>query len=85
MASITDDIFVHTLAEESEHNTLGFIDLHQVAARTKTEPLKTVDTISLLHKKGYTATRTHFSPHAVKTTATAAEFTKIIQSCGGRQ
>ena len=79
MAALPDDSFVHILAEESEENVLGFFDLHEVAARTKTEPLKTEHALSLLREHGYSALRTQFSHHAVKTNASLAQFEKLIQ------
>src|SRR3989344_4147668 len=73
MQKNTDDVdtqkLLHLLAEESQYNILGFIDLHEISKNTKKAPLKTQDSIKLLQQKGFTATRTHFSPHAIKTNA----------------
>jgi len=80
MDKLTDDSFIHALAEESKENIVGFFDLHRVAARTKTEPLKTEQALFLLREHGYIALRTHFSSHAVKTNASLAQFEKLIQS-----
>ena len=78
MALRNENPFVHLLAEESAYTLLGFFDLHQVAAHTRHEPLKTHNAISMLRAHGYRACRTHFSTHAVKTNASFEEFKNII-------
>jgi len=80
MQTNTSDVetqkLMHILAEESQHNILGLIDLHLISEQTKRQPLKTLDAIQHLQKRGFIATRTHFSPHAIKTNAKIKDLVK---------
>jgi tRNA (guanine26-N2/guanine27-N2)-dimethyltransferase len=68
--------FLDILKQESQHDILGFHDLHKLSRITKKAPPKTQDVITQLKKQGYIATQTHFSLHAVKTNAPMKEFTQ---------
>ena len=70
--------FLEMLSEESQQNNVGFIDLHTLSRKTKRNIPKMEDAIKKLKDIGFTAVRTHFSQYAVKTNATAKQFTRLF-------
>ncbi len=70
--------FLHTIKQEA--NMVGFYDLHILSKKTKTQPQKTADVIKKLRQKGFIATPTHFSAHAIKTDAKVKELTQSLSS-----
>jgi len=57
-----------------------FFNLDELSSRAGASSLNTDDVLSALHTAGFEATRTHFDPRGVKTTATVAELAKIIKA-----
>ena len=57
---------------------IGFYDLHILAKKTKTQPMKTTEMIEKLERNGLKATPTHFSAHGIKTNATMKEMKNIL-------
>ena len=66
-----------TLIEESEMPPFYF-DLHSLAKSLKKQIPRTERFIALLKKKGFEASRTHFSPTAVKTNASFKIIAKLL-------
>lgn len=56
----------------------GFFELHEFASHARKSIPKTSDALEMLRKKGFSATRTHFSAHGIKTDANAKEFSRLI-------
>jgi len=68
--------FLETIEQEME--MLGFYDLHILAKKTKTQPMKTTEMIEKLERNGLKATPTHFSPYGIKTNATMKQMKNIL-------
>lgn len=60
--------FLEIVKEESKFNFLWY-DLHDLSKKTKKEIPRTEDLIKKLRKKGFKATRTHFSGSGIRTNA----------------
>lgn len=75
-----DDIkhFITSLNAEAQHNLVGFYDLHTLSEKIKKHIPPTKLAIKKLREKGYIASGTHFSAHAVKTNAPPKEILKIF-------
>ncbi|ASJ09181.1 tRNA (guanine(10)-N(2))-dimethyltransferase [Thermococcus siculi] len=67
--------FIELLKEELDVPFL--YDTHALARRHSLQARKLADMIEILRGKGYTATRTHFSPMAIKTDA---QFEEVIDA-----
>jgi tRNA (guanine26-N2/guanine27-N2)-dimethyltransferase len=57
-----------------------FFNLDELSSRTGSSSLNTERALSTLHEAGFKATRTHFDPRGIRTTATAAELANVIKS-----
>ncbi len=73
------DSFLELIKKESEIDNVGFIDLHEFAKKNKIEGLKHEVFMENLKKKGFKASRTHFSYKAIKTDAPYTVMMKIIK------
>ncbi len=69
--------FLQTLVEELD--TPFFYDTHALARRNSLKVRKLANIIEILRRKGYRATRTHFSPTAIKTDAPFEEVLKVMK------
>jgi len=66
--------------KESLINTVGFYDLHKLCSKLKLPEIPRYDDIiEKLKKKGYKASRTHFSKTGIKTNAPYKDVVKIIK------
>jgi tRNA (guanine26-N2/guanine27-N2)-dimethyltransferase len=70
---------IRTLAEETKTGVFGFHELHEIARKLKSSPPRISTLISWLKKKGYKASRTHFSGTGVKTNACLKEIEEFIK------
>ncbi|WP_258084424.1 tRNA (guanine(10)-N(2))-dimethyltransferase [Thermococcus thermotolerans] len=70
--------FIKTLAGELD--VPFHYDTHALARRNNIQVGKLVDIIGALREKGYRATRTHFSPVALKTDAPFEEVLEVLKS-----
>ncbi len=69
--------FLHGIYWESKIQMLGFYDLSEMKLN---QVPKIFEVIEKLRKKGFKASRTHFSPTGIKTNASEKEFKKIVKS-----
>ncbi len=70
--------FIQTLKEESKVNTIGFYDLHLLAKKSKKQIPKTEIIIKRLKQNNFKASKTHFSPFAIKTTARPEQIIRLF-------
>ncbi|ASA77472.1 tRNA (guanine(10)-N(2))-dimethyltransferase [Thermococcus sp. 5-4] len=70
--------FLETISEELD--VPFHYDTHALARRNNLQVGKLVEIIEILRGKGYSATRTHFSPMAVKTDAPFEEVLEALRS-----
>jgi tRNA (guanine26-N2/guanine27-N2)-dimethyltransferase len=63
------------LADEASIGTLGFYDVHKITSKTKCD----VPAFEKVIKKLAKASRTHFLPSGIRTTASPAAFKKAVQ------
>lgn len=70
--------FLSMTKKESQHNIVGFYDLHCLASMTKKDIPRTEEAIKKLRQKGYAATPTQFSAHGIKTNASLAAIKAIF-------
>jgi tRNA (guanine26-N2/guanine27-N2)-dimethyltransferase len=66
-----------TIKNESTVQMVGFYDLSEMKLH---QVPKIFEVIERLQKKGFKASRTHFSPTGIKTNANEKEFKKVIKS-----
>lgn len=66
MASLSDDPFVHLLAEEAKADSLGFLDTHIIAKAKKREVVPLHKFMQRLEKKGKVVARTHLNSTGVR-------------------
>lgn len=72
--------FLAIIAEESQIDAFGFYDLHEECKRNKIYPLPRLDElISLIRKKGFAASRTHFRENSIRTTMDEDEFLSAVK------
>ncbi|UCD04089.1 MAG: tRNA (guanine(10)-N(2))-dimethyltransferase [Candidatus Woesearchaeota archaeon] len=58
------------IKEEAKINTVGFYDLHTISKKYKKETVPKIEkVIENIKKKGFKASRTHFSPTGIRTNA----------------
>lgn len=72
---------LQTIAEESKIKVFGFYNVHALAKKHKLKQLPKFDIImQKLRKKGYKASRTHFSPKGIRTNAPLKTVLKILKT-----
>ena len=65
-----------TIKDEAKINAVGFYDLHAIAKKYKKETVPKIENvIESIKKKGFKASRTHFSPNGIRTNAKINVFT----------
>lgn len=66
-----------TIQEEAKIDTVGFYDLHAIAKKYKWETVPKIEkVIEKIKKKGFKASRTHFSPTGIRTNIKISELIK---------
>ena len=60
---------LHTVREEAGIPSIGYYDLHEVAKKRGCKILPIEEAVERLRKAGFSASRTHFCPTAVRTDA----------------
>lgn len=71
--------FLRTISEEAKISSLGFYDTHAFSSRLGIHVPKIESVISSLKKRGFMASRTHFTGNGVRTNAPVSEFEKVIK------
>jgi len=78
--------FLATIAEESLIDVFGFYDLTEECKRNKIYPIPRLDElISLIRKKGFAASRTHFRDNSIRTTMDEDEFLRAVKEALGKK
>ncbi len=79
LKDLEKDSFLEQVYEESKIDTIGYYDLHKRAEKLKMKTLpKSEELIELIKNKGYSACRTHFNPHGIRTDMEEKEFEELI-------
>lgn len=77
-----DDInkTISLIKKESKINSFGYFDYHKIAKKVPKKELSKIDEIiKTIIKKGYSASRTHFSNTAIKTDMKIKSFMNILK------
>lgn len=67
------------ILEEARIKSVGFIDIHRLAKIHKKPLPPMANIITTICENGYSAARTHFNPHGLRTNAPLADLVKIIK------
>jgi len=68
------------ITDEAKIDVVGFYDVHQLAKKHKFKLHKMVEILELVHKKGYSASLTHFSNYGIKTDMPIEEFCEAMKN-----
>ncbi len=72
--------FLKVIKEESKINVVGFYDVHKICKKYKLMTPKKDELISMIRKKGYKVSSTHFNENGLRSNAGENEVIKIIKS-----
>ena len=76
---------VNVIAEESQVDALGFVDVHEVGKALHLPVLpRSVDVIKVVKEAGFKAERTHFSGSGIRTTMPFDDVNGIIKRLAGK-
>jgi len=73
-----NESFLKTIAEEAKVSSFGFYDTHVLSKKLKLQPPKLEAVMRELKKRGYKASRTHFSSSGIRTNASSSEVIKVF-------
>lgn len=72
--------FLKIIKDESEINSVGFYDLHDICEKNKIKNMQKKDAIiEKIKKSGYKASETHFSGHGIRSGIPFKELIKILR------
>ena len=74
-----DSRFLQTIVEESKVGTVGFHDIHELCGKNHLEVPNFEAIFNEVKKKGYTASRTHFSPYGLRSGISEKELIAILK------
>jgi len=71
---------ISLIKKESKINSFGYFDYHKIAKKVPKKELSKIDEIiKTIIKKGYSASRTHFSNTSIKTDMKIKSFMNILK------